>query len=79
VSHERLDAAFLPVLAQAGTSLTAVRLRERCSDPWAPPLTEEWLRGAVERGLVAARRTADLPIEFTLTGKGRRAARSVSA
>jgi hypothetical protein len=74
VTYERLDRTLLPVLALAGTPLTAAQLRQRCSDPWAPSLVEEWLADAFERGLVNVRRTADLPSEWRLTKKGERAA-----
>ena len=67
---------FLAVLADAqGTSLTAARLAERASDPFAAPLVQEWLDEAFHRGLVNVRRQADLPSEWQLTPKGRRAAR----
>jgi hypothetical protein len=73
MAQERHDAVFLPLLSGAGGSLTAARLRERCSDPWAASHTDEWLREALERGLVAARRQADLPVEWSLTKLGERA------
>ena len=75
MAYERLDPTFLPVLADAGTPLTAAQLRERCSDPWAPSLVDEWLRDAFDRGLVSVRRNADLPAEWRLTRRGKRAAR----
>jgi hypothetical protein len=74
VTYERLDPVLLPVLADAVVPLTTAQLRERCSDPWAPALVDEWLREAFERGLVAVRRQADLPAEWKLTPRGRRAA-----
>ena len=74
--YERLDATFMPVLADAvGTSLTAARLSERADDPLAAPLVQEWLEEAFLRGLVNVRRQATLPSDWTLTAKGRRAAR----
>jgi hypothetical protein len=66
---------LLPLLQREGVPLTAAQIRERCSDPWAPPLVEEWLREAFDRGLVNVRRQADLPLEWVLTKKGERAAR----
>ena len=75
-TYERFDATFLPVLADAtGTSLTAARLRERADDPFAVPHVQEWLDEAFHRGLVNVRRQADLPSEWRLSPKGRRAAR----
>lgn len=72
MTHERLDTAFLAVLAVAGTPLTAGQVRDRCDDPWAPPLTEHWLREAFDRGLVNVRRQSDLPVEWTISPRGRR-------
>lgn len=72
MSHERLDSAFLPVLAEAGTALTTAQVRDRCDDPWAPPLTEQWLGEAFDRGLVNVRRQGDLPVEWKLSPRGRR-------
>jgi hypothetical protein len=66
---------LLPLLQREGVPLTAAQIRERCSDPWAPPLVEEWLREAFDRGLVNVRRQADLPLEWVLTKKGERAAK----
>ena len=75
-AYDRFDATFLPVLAAAaGTSLTAARLRERADDPFAAPLVQEWLDEAFHRGLVNVRRQADLPSDWRLTARGRRAAR----
>jgi hypothetical protein len=61
-------------MEREGVPLTAAQIRDRCSDPWAPPLVDEWLRGAFDRGLVNVRRQADLPVEWRLTRKGRKAA-----
>jgi hypothetical protein len=76
--HERLDPVLLPLLAREAVPLTAVQIRERCEDPWAGPLVEEWLRDAFERRLVRVRGgAAGLPSEWSLTPKGtRRAAAS---
>ena len=66
------------MLADAtGTSLTATRLSERADDPFAAPHVQYWLDEAFHRGLVHVRRHADLPSEWRLTPKGRRAARRV--
>ena len=74
--YERFDGSFLAVFADAeGTSLTAARLAERADDPFAGPLVQEWLEEAFHRGLVNVRRQADLPAEWRMTRKGRRAAR----
>lgn len=75
MARERLDPVLLPVLAGASTPLTAAQLAARCSDPWVPPLVEEWLREAFFRGLVNVSRQSDLPSEWILTPKGERAAR----
>ena len=77
MAHERLDAAFIPVLENAHGALTLAQLRTRCDDPWAGPLAGDWAREALDRGLVAARAQADLPLAWTLTGKGRRRARAL--
>jgi hypothetical protein len=66
---------LLPLLEREGVPLTAEQIRDRCSDPWAPPHVDEWLRDAFDRGLVNVRRQADLPLEWMLTKKGERAAR----
>jgi hypothetical protein len=79
MAHERLDPAFVPVLDAAGGALTLAQLRERCDDAWAQPLAEDWAREALDRGLVAARSQADLPLQWTLTGKGRKLARRLRA
>jgi hypothetical protein len=68
---------LLGLLAREGVPLTAAQVRERCDDAWAPPLVDEWLSEAFDRGLVKARRHADFPIEWKLTAKGERAARRV--
>ena len=77
-AYDRFDAALLPVLADA-PSLTAAQLRARCEDPFAEPLVDEWLREAFDRGLVNVRRQADLPSEWRLTWRGRRAARRIES
>jgi hypothetical protein len=64
-------------MEREGVPLTAAQIRERCSDPWAPPLVDDWLREAFDRGLVNVRRHADLPLEWVLTKKGERAAAKV--
>ena len=75
-SYERFDAPLLAVFDDAGGSpLTAAQVSDRCSDPWAIPMVKEWLREAFDRGLVNVRRQSDLPSEWRLTWKGRRAAR----
>jgi hypothetical protein len=61
------------VFDDAGDWITARQLRERCTDPWAPPLTEDWLADAFERGLVKTRRRADFPAEWRLSRRGKRA------
>jgi hypothetical protein len=66
---------LLPLLAREGVPLTAAQIRGRCTDPWAQPLVDDWLREAFDRGLVNVRRQSDLPSEWKLTKKGERAAR----
>jgi hypothetical protein len=66
---------LLPLLAREGVPLTAAQIRGRCADPWAPPLVDDWLREAFDRGLVNVRQQSDLPAEWKLTKKGERAAR----
>jgi hypothetical protein len=66
---------LLGLLAAEAAPLTTAQIRERCSDPWASPLVEEWLREAFDRGFVKVRRHADFPVEWKLTQKGERAAR----
>jgi hypothetical protein len=68
---------LLGLLAAEAVPLTTAQIRARCTDPWAGPLVEEWLREAFDRGLVKVRRHADLPGEWKLTAKGERAARRV--
>jgi hypothetical protein len=75
MAYERLDPVLLPVLAAAPEALTAAQLRERCGDPWAPPLVEDWLREAFNRGLVNVYGRGEAPSQWRLTGKGRRATR----
>ena len=74
-AYGRFDLAFLPVLAASPGSITASQLAERCSNPWARGLVEDWLQDAFERRLVNVRRQADLPADWTLTSKGRRTAK----
>jgi len=79
-AHARRDAAFLP-LFDRGVWLTAAQVRERCEDPWALPHAEEWLRDAVARRLLLARRSgaAGLPGEWTITRRGLRARRRLGS
>jgi hypothetical protein len=67
---------LLPLIAREGVPLTADQIRGRCTDPWAAPLVDDWLREAFERGLVHVRRISDLPAEWKLTKKGEHAAKS---
>jgi hypothetical protein len=61
---------LLPLMARERVPLTAEQIRGRCIDPWAPPLVDDWLREAFDRGLVNVRKHSDLPSEWILTPKG---------
>jgi hypothetical protein len=70
---------LLSLMARERVPLTAAQIRDRCTDTWVPPLVDDWLREAFDRGLVNVRKHADLPSEWILTPTGsKRAARARS-
>ncbi len=80
MTYERLDQSLLPPLG-GGDWLTATQIRERCDDPWAAPLIEDWLLDAFARGLLHVRRSPSRmdATEYRLTRSGRKAAERLAS